>query len=108
MTIDLRHARVQLSSRQPLTLADARGSRLRALAGTAWVTMDGDSRDWVLEAGDELQLASDRRVLVMALGPAQATMELCTRRDRPGGWRARIAQALTRHAPARPAAAAVA
>ncbi len=97
MTIDLRRARVRLSARQPLSLHDARGTRLRAVAGTAWVTMDHERRDWVLEPGDELVVDSAGAVLVMALGRQGTTIDLCTEaRPVAPGWLDRLARVLSR------------
>jgi hypothetical protein len=97
MTIDLRRARVRLAARQPLGLHDARGTRLRAVAGTAWVTVDRERRDWVLEPGDELVVDSTGGVLVMALGREGTTIDLCTAACPVApGWLDRLAHALLR------------
>ena len=77
MTIDLRRARIQLSGHQPLSLTNARGTRLRAVAGTSWVTIDRDRRDWVLEPGDDMVVDSTARVLLTCLGTS-ATVDVCT------------------------------
>jgi len=94
MTIQLQRARLRLADRQPLELTDSHGARLRGVGGAAWITVDNDSRDWVLEPGDEFVVASSERVLVTALGAGGATLDLCTRPRRV----ARSALAAIRHA----------
>ena len=102
MTIDLRRARIQLSGRQPLSLTNARGTRVRAVDGTSWVTIDHDRRDWVLEPGDELVVDSRARVLLTSLGRS-ATIDLCTGGDAPAAglrsWLARNLQTVRTAAP---------
>ena len=75
MAIEMQRGRIQLCHRQALSLSDARGTRLRAVAGTSWVTIDHDRRDWVLEPGDELLVDSAARVLLTSLGP-HATVDI--------------------------------
>lgn len=50
-----------------LRLEAAKGVQLRARSGTLWITVDGDVRDFVLEAGQRLTLDSDATVLISAL-----------------------------------------
>lgn len=68
MHLDIHQALVPLTSPMPLRLAGARGTRVRSLAGTLWVTTDGDQRDQVLERGESLVIDSDAPVLVSPLG----------------------------------------
>ena len=65
-------AQLQLAPNRPLRLSGAAGTRLRAVAGVVWVTMDGDPLDRVLEAGDSLLIESSGPVLVTALGGRSA------------------------------------
>lgn len=90
MTLDLSRARIQLSGRRPLTLTDARGTRLRAVDGTSWVTIDHDRRDWVLEPGDELVVDSAARVMLTSLG-RDATIDLSAGTPRPAAPRRALA-----------------
>lgn len=57
-----------------MRLEAAPGVQLRARSGTLWITVDGDLRDFVLEAGQRLTLDSDATVLISALHGA-ATVE---------------------------------
>jgi hypothetical protein len=68
MHLHIHQALVPLTSPMPLRLAGARGTRVRSLAGTLWVTIDGDLRDQVLERGEALVIDSDAEVLVSPLG----------------------------------------
>jgi hypothetical protein len=76
MHLDIHQALVPLLSPVPLRLVAARGTRVRSLAGTLWVTIDGDLEDRVLEHGESLLIDSDAPVLVSPLG-GTATVGLC-------------------------------
>lgn len=53
------------------------GSTVHAMAGTVWITQDGDLRDIVLEAGESFVLDRDREALLSSLddGEAQVSIE---------------------------------
>jgi hypothetical protein len=72
MRIDTHHARLPLSIGEAAHLQDARDTRLTSLRGIAWVTIDGDRRDIVLEPGDSFVVDSDARVVVYPLRAGQA------------------------------------
>jgi hypothetical protein len=67
MQLNLHQALVPLTSPVPLRLQSARGTRVRSLAGTLWVTVDGDETDHVLELGESWIVDSDAPVLVSPL-----------------------------------------
>jgi hypothetical protein len=67
MHLDLHQALVPLTSPVPLRLQSARGTRVRSLAGTLWVTVDGDDIDHVLQRGESWVVDSDAPVLVAPL-----------------------------------------
>ena len=101
MTFDISPAsiRARIHAFEPLQLTRACGTSLRAVAGVAWVTVDHDSRDWVLEPGDELTIESSERVLVTALGRGETTIDVRApqpRRQAQGfrAWAAAIAQSI--------------
>ncbi len=96
LQLHLSQAVLQIPAHQLLRLTDAGGTRLRAVAGTLWVTLDNDLRDIVLQSGDSLLVDSAQPVLVTALG-GSATVAVC--------GPARPAQAGWRHWLGRPAAA---
>jgi hypothetical protein len=67
MHLDLHQALVPLTSPVPLRLQSARGTRVRSLAGTLWVTVDGNDTDHVLQRGESWLVDSDAPVLVAPL-----------------------------------------
>ena len=93
MHFDTPQALVPLAAPTPLRLTDARGTRVRAVAGTLWLTIDGDLRDLVLQAGQSLVIDTPRRVLVTTLG-GPATAGVCAARRAPPAWLGRLAQRL--------------
>lgn len=60
-----------LQGAQHLRLDDAAGSTVRAIAGSVWITQDGDIRDIVLNAGDSFTLDRDGMALLSPLGEAR-------------------------------------
>jgi hypothetical protein len=92
MLIDTRKARVPLSVGKLARLANACNTRLTCLRGQAWITIDGESRDIVLEPGQQFVIDSNRRVVIHPLR-AGKLMELeidasappCEPRRRNGG-----------------------
>ncbi|HEX6361601.1 MAG TPA: DUF2917 domain-containing protein [Albitalea sp.] len=64
-------ATLNLRRNQIVRLSRARDARLRVVDGLAWITIDGQARDIVLERGGSLVVDSNEDVLVFALqGPA--------------------------------------
>lgn len=67
---------LEISPRSPLRLRVDTGRHLSAVAGTAWVTIDGDLRDIILEPGDTHAFERPSRVMVQAMGgDARITIE---------------------------------
>lgn len=82
MIIDTPQARLPILPGQVIRLNLLAGSRLRALTGSAWITLDGDPRDIVLAGDEELLLRADSRVLACALrADGRAELRVC---DPPG------------------------
>jgi hypothetical protein len=72
MTIRTLH----LASGEVIGFDRLRGSRLECRGGTLWITVDGQTRDVVLEAGDDFECESSAPVVVHALGgPAVMTLK---------------------------------
>ena len=90
-----RSARVQLPPDQILRLTDARGTRLRVVAGTGWLTIDHDPRDLILNPGEEWLVDGRQAVLVTALGGA-AMIEVCTPAPSQRGVKSLVLYALIR------------
>lgn len=83
MTFDAPHALLQLPQRQPLRLTDALGTRVRAVSGTLWITIDHDPRDRILEPGQSTLVDSSQPVLITALG-SPASVSLCAAKPGAG------------------------
>jgi hypothetical protein len=75
MWIDTPSARLELAARDPLRLEGARGTLLRAVKGTLWITIDDDPRDIVLDAGEHFVVDSAEPLLVLPLG-GHATVDV--------------------------------
>ena len=99
MLLDTPSARLDLRHNQLSRLLDACGTRIDCIDGSAWVTVDGETRDIVLSRGDSFVVDSRAPVIVHAIQGA-ATVALraqasgCPRpvsRARPRDWRGLLA-----------------
>jgi len=70
MNIQLQQGRVQLARSGHVQVIDGRGSSMQCLAGSVWVTQEGDPRDIVLAAGDSFTLDRDGVAIVYATSDA--------------------------------------
>jgi hypothetical protein len=70
MQLQLTRPVIALEAGDVVSLDDAQGMRIRARAGTVWVTEEGEARDHVVDAGDTLVVARPGRTVVQALKPA--------------------------------------
>lgn len=71
MSIEVTAANLTLNKHGIAVLKRSRGVCLAVMRGTAWLTIDGERRDVVLQAGDRFVIESDADVAVSALaGPA--------------------------------------
>ena len=61
---------VALETGQVISLDDAWGVRIRAQAGTVWVTEEGDIDDHIVGPGDARVVAHGGRTVVQALAPS--------------------------------------
>jgi hypothetical protein len=77
MWINTPNARLAVDERRGLRLNAAKGTLLRAVRGTLWVTIDNDPRDIVLDPGESFVVDTAQPLFVMALGD-RATLDLCT------------------------------
>ena len=99
MLLDTSSARLDLQHNQLTRLTDACGTRIDCVDGTAWVTIDGETRDIVLSRGDSFVVESRAPVIVHAIQGA-ATLALRARASdcprpassaRPRSWRSLLA-----------------
>lgn len=71
MLMNTPHTRLLLQRGQTSRLPSARATHLSSAAGTLWVTIDHDARDFILEPGQGLNVQGGEAVTVSALsGPA--------------------------------------
>jgi len=78
MIVDTTRARVTLAPGRISRLQLRAGTRLTGVAGTAWITLDDDARDILLEHRESWTLDRDARVLATALrsdGQAEIQVE---------------------------------
>ncbi len=68
---DLNLASTSLRKGEALHLQHALGQRIEALGGHVWITMDGDLRDIVLDAGEGFTVDRGGDVLLSAISDAQ-------------------------------------
>ena len=68
---DLNLASTSLRKGEALHLQHALGQRIEALGGRVWITMDGDLRDVVLDAGEGFTVDRSTDVLLSAISDAQ-------------------------------------
>ena len=96
MDTRLPHFDVDLPKHTTFTLADAHGVAVRCVAGSLWITLDGDIRDIVLAPGEGYAGDAHRRALVTALTPSRLAVEVprpvlakaqARIPWRPGSWR---------------------
>lgn len=57
-----------------LRLPDAAGVQIVCQGGTLWITLEGDPRDVVLEAGGRFAPTEHRRALIAAMVPSSLSM----------------------------------
>jgi hypothetical protein len=66
---------IYLKKHQHLRMHDACGWTVHAVAGTVWITQDGDVRDIVLEAGQSFVLDRKHPAILSPLNEAQIVLE---------------------------------
>lgn len=75
MSIELTHGKLTLNAHGVALLTRARGVRVTAQRGTAWLTIDGVREDVVLDPGDTYRIDSDRDVVISAIvGPVEVAL----------------------------------
>ena len=72
MFIHTCRARLPLTVGRFARLQKAQSTRLTVLRGSAWITIDNDLRDIVLEPGESFVVDTDARVLIYPLRSGQA------------------------------------
>jgi hypothetical protein len=62
---------LQLRDRQHVNMQDASGWTVKALAGSVWITQEGDNRDIALDEGESFTLDRNGSTLVSPFGEAR-------------------------------------
>ena len=74
---------IELGRYAALPLDEARGTRVRSVRGTLWITQQGDSEDHIVRAGEDFLVSRDGTTLVSALdGPATVLVTTPAPRER--------------------------
>jgi hypothetical protein len=66
ITIGLSHTLLQLRKDGFAALTEARGMAIRCRSGLLWITAECDRRDYVLRAGESLEIFTRGRVVIEA------------------------------------------
>lgn len=66
---------IDLPHRAMLTLPDAAAVQIACRSGSLWITLDGDLRDFIVEAGERFVADTHRQAIVYALQPAQLQLQ---------------------------------
>jgi hypothetical protein len=89
MKIDLGSGELCLADNHPLSLREARGLRVVCMAGTVWLTVEGEAGDIFLRAGQSYRIASNGLALLESIGGGRIRLE---RPPHLAGLRRRLAQ----------------
>lgn len=71
---------VELGPQSLLALKEAKGTRVRCLLGTLWITEEANRKDVVLGPGQVFELRGAGRALVQAIGASRASIEAASGR----------------------------
>ena len=74
MKFDLDQSTIQLTKDNLISLPDAEGSTVAVLWGSVWLTQDGDSRDYELNAGESFTIRGDGMIVVSAFENSAVTI----------------------------------
>jgi hypothetical protein len=72
-----------LAARALLDIPDISGTQVACRRGSLWITLDNDSRDIVLEAGESFFSTEHRRALVYAFQASVVAMRTVAAPDAP-------------------------
>ena len=78
-----------LGEREVISVAGRRGMTVRVTHGRVWLTRHGDIRDYVLSAGDGMELETGGSVVLFGL--TEASLQFDTPARAPGVWSGLVA-----------------
>lgn len=90
MATHLTDTTLTLQPGRPLLMKGVAGARLQVMSGCVWITQYGQSRDFVLTAGRDIELDLPSPVVLSANTVACVRVELA-RQPRPTPWWKRLA-----------------
>lgn len=67
---------LSLAHQGMFSVADAAGLQMTCREGSLWITLDNDTRDIVLSAGERFLTTQHRRAIIYAIGPSSLSLEL--------------------------------
>jgi hypothetical protein len=67
---------LSLAHQGMFSLADAAGLQMTCREGSLWITLDNDTRDIVLSAGESFLTTQHRRAIIYAMGPSSLSLAL--------------------------------
>lgn len=86
MKIKLCSGEIDLPADRPLRLSKARGSRLRCITGTIWITVAGQTEDIFLSPGESWQIAGKGLCLIESIADARFRLDMPRRVSRLKKW----------------------
>ena len=78
------HTKHRLERYGAVALRDGRGSVVTCISGAIWLTMEGDTRDVVLEPGASFVV--DRRGLTILAAHEASVVDVCVTNRAPRWW----------------------
>jgi hypothetical protein len=91
MNMTKMHTNYRIDPYDGLALQDVSGRTVTCVSGSVWLTMEGDTRDVVLEPGASFVVDRDGLTLLAAQRPSEVRVSA---QNQPVGWRAWIADYL--------------
>lgn len=76
MTTPSKPLDLSLPHQAMFNVSDAAGVQIVCRAGSLWVTLDGDPRDIVLDAGERFMATEHRRALIYAMAPSALSLAM--------------------------------
>lgn len=67
---------LSLAHQAMFEVTDAAGVQISCRQGSLWLTLDGDTRDIVIDAGESFVATEHRRALIYALAPSDLSVAM--------------------------------
>jgi hypothetical protein len=76
MTTATHHFELHLNAKTTFDVTDSAGVQILCREGSLWITLDGDPRDILLDAGASYTPSEHRRALIYALAPSSLSLAM--------------------------------